>query len=97
MQRELIQVGYNASFEGHAPLAGYAFYYRNQPIILNMSPQWPGAPHHSVRFEGGILWEQLEAAGVACDGPKLAGYGWRTLSFRDPDGHGITLQHPVSK
>ena len=40
---------------------------------------------------------QLEAAGVACDGPKLAGYGWRTLSFRDPDGHRITLQHPVSK
>src|SRR5262249_29489853 len=29
-----------------------------------MAPQWPGAPHHSVRFEGGILWEQLEAAGV---------------------------------
>ncbi len=29
-----------------------------------MAPQWPGAPHHSVRFEGGILWEQLEAVGV---------------------------------
>jgi hypothetical protein len=35
MQRELIQVGYNASFEGHAPLAGYAFYYRNQPNFLH--------------------------------------------------------------
>lgn len=34
MQRELIQLGYNASFEGHAPLAGYAFYYRNQPNFL---------------------------------------------------------------
>jgi hypothetical protein len=33
--RELIQVGYNASFEGHAPLAGYAFYYRNQPDFLH--------------------------------------------------------------
>lgn len=31
MHRELIQLGYNASFEGHAPLAGYAFYYRNEP------------------------------------------------------------------
>jgi UbiD family decarboxylase len=41
-----------------------AVYYRNDPILLNMAPQWPGAPHHSVRFEGGILWEQLEAAGV---------------------------------
>jgi len=35
MQRELVQVGYNASFEGHAPLAGYAFYYRNQPNFLH--------------------------------------------------------------
>ncbi len=46
-----------------------AIYYRNDPILLNMAPQWPGAPHHSVRFEGGILWEQLEAAGV----PAIAG------------------------
>ena len=41
-----------------------AIYHRDNPILLNMAPQWPGAPHHSVRFEGGILWEQLEAAGV---------------------------------
>lgn len=34
MQRELIQLGYNASFEGHPPLAGYAFYYRNEPNFL---------------------------------------------------------------
>jgi hypothetical protein len=34
VKRELIQVGYNASFEGHAPLAGYAFYYRNEPNFL---------------------------------------------------------------
>jgi UbiD family decarboxylase len=41
-----------------------AIYHRDNPILLNMAPQWPGAPHHSVRFEGGLLWEQLEAAGV---------------------------------
>jgi hypothetical protein len=35
VQRELIQVGYNASFEGHAPIAGYAFYYRNEPNFLH--------------------------------------------------------------
>ena len=29
--RALIQLGYNQALEGHAPLAGYAFYYRNQP------------------------------------------------------------------
>jgi hypothetical protein len=33
----LIQFGYNASFEGHAPFAGYAFYYRNQPNFLQQS------------------------------------------------------------
>ncbi|HXE41422.1 MAG TPA: hypothetical protein VN516_00250, partial [Candidatus Baltobacteraceae bacterium] len=35
--RELIQLGYNASFEGHAPLAGYAFYYKNMPNFLQDS------------------------------------------------------------
>lgn len=32
--RELIQLGYDASFEGHPPLAAYAFYYRNTPDFL---------------------------------------------------------------
>ncbi len=32
--RELIQLGYNAPLEGHPPLSGYAFYYRNQPDFL---------------------------------------------------------------
>lgn len=34
IQRDLLQVGYNAAFEGHAPLSAYAFYYRNQPDFL---------------------------------------------------------------
>jgi hypothetical protein len=34
VQRDLIQLGYNAAFEGHAPFAGYAFYYHNQPNFL---------------------------------------------------------------
>lgn len=34
IKRELIQFGYNAAFEGHPPLAAYAFYYRNQPDFL---------------------------------------------------------------
>ena len=46
-----------------------AVYHRDDPILLNMAPQWPGAPHHSVRFEGGMLWDQMEAAGV----PGIAG------------------------
>jgi hypothetical protein len=34
-RRELIQVGYNAALQGHAPLSGYAFYYLNQPHFFN--------------------------------------------------------------
>lgn len=34
VKRELLQFGYNAAFEGHAPLSAYAFYYRNQPDFL---------------------------------------------------------------
>jgi hypothetical protein len=32
--RELIQLGYNGAFQGHQPLAAYAFYYRNVPEFL---------------------------------------------------------------
>ena len=32
--RELIQLGYNASFQGQSPIAAYAFYYRNAPDFL---------------------------------------------------------------
>ena len=31
VRRDLIQLGYNASLEGHAPISAYAFYYRNEP------------------------------------------------------------------
>jgi hypothetical protein len=31
VQRDLIQFGYNGAFEGHQPLAAYAFYYHNDP------------------------------------------------------------------
>ena len=30
-KRQLLHLGYNPSFEGHAPIAGYAFYYLNRP------------------------------------------------------------------
>ena len=44
-------------------------------------------------------YEKLKAAGVACKPPCVTQYGgkygFRTLAFRDPDGRGITLQHPV--
>jgi len=44
-------------------------------------------------------YEALKAAGVECEPPKLTKYGgvdaFRTLSLRDPDGRGITLQQPI--
>ncbi len=33
--RQMIQLGYNAAFQGHAPLSAYAFYYRNIPHLAN--------------------------------------------------------------
>lgn len=35
VKRDLIQLGYNGALEGHAPLAAYAFYYRNQPGLFD--------------------------------------------------------------
>ena len=35
VKRDLIQLGLNEAFEGHAPFAGYAFYYHNQPDFLH--------------------------------------------------------------
>lgn len=34
VKRQLFQLGYNAALQGHAPLSGYAYYYRNQPDFL---------------------------------------------------------------
>jgi hypothetical protein len=34
-QRELVQFGYNGAFEGHPPLAAYAFYYLNELSFLD--------------------------------------------------------------
>src|SRR5689334_17101010 len=37
VQRNLLQVGYNMAMQGHPPLSGYAYYYRNQPNFLSES------------------------------------------------------------
>lgn len=39
-------------------------------------------------------YQRLKAASVDCKPPQIAPYGFRTVSCRDPDGHGITLQWP---
>lgn len=56
VKRELIQFGYNAAFEGHAPLSAYAFYYRNEPDFLrtNLTLRLALAPTY-LDSELGIL------------------------------------------
>ena len=46
VKRDLIQFGYNQAMEGHAPFAGYAFYYHNQPDFLrtNLTLRFALAP-----------------------------------------------------
>ena len=42
-------VGSKGTAEHQPVIRVKAIYYRNQPILLNMAPQWPGAPHHAAR------------------------------------------------
>jgi hypothetical protein len=46
VKRDLIQFGYNQPLEGRAPLAAYAYYYRNEPDFLrtNMTLRLAVAP-----------------------------------------------------
>ncbi len=46
-----------------------AVYYRNDPILMNQAPLWPGAPMREIPFNAGTIWNQLEAAGV----PEIVG------------------------
>ena len=40
VKRDLVQFGANAPMEGQSPLAGYAFYYHNQPDFLRTNLTW---------------------------------------------------------
>ena len=51
IQRNLFQFGYNVAMQGHAPLAAYAYYYRNQPNFLsesNLTLRLAIAPKRSI-------------------------------------------------
>ena len=59
VKRDLIQFGYNHALEGHAPFAGYAFYYHNQPDFLrtNLTLRLAVAPVYldsELGFVGGL-------------------------------------------
>ena len=41
-----------------------ALYYRDEPIIANQAPLWPGAVKYAIPISAGVLWDQMESAGV---------------------------------
>ncbi len=73
VKRDLIQIGYNAAFEGRAPLAGYAFFYHNQPDFLqtNLTLRLAVAPVYldsELGFVSGLGPNTDFAIGVAGGG-----------------------------
>ena len=41
-----------------------ALYHRNNPILQDEAPLWPGAYRMDLSLRAGLLWDQLESAGV---------------------------------
>ncbi len=41
-----------------------ALYHRNDPILEDEAPQWTGAGKLDLNLSSGILWDQLESAGI---------------------------------
>ena len=103
IKRDLIQLGYNQAFEGHAPFAGYAFYYHNQPNFLrtNLTLRLAVAPVYvdsEFGFVQGLGPNTDFGLGVA-GGGFADGYNeihggtyFPRLSF---DGHGAELSASV--
>jgi 4-hydroxy-3-polyprenylbenzoate decarboxylase len=54
-----------------------AVYYRDDPILVDQSTLWFGAPRDDHMVEAGLLWNQLEAAGV----PNVVGVAQYTWNF----------------
>jgi len=73
VRRDLVQIGYNAAFEGHAPLAAYAYFYHNQPDFLktNLTLRLALAPVYldsELGFVGGLGPRTDFAIGLAGGG-----------------------------
>ena len=96
VKRDLIQFGYNQPLEGRAPVAGYAYYYRNDPDFLrtNLTLRLALAPTYldsELGFAQGLGPQTDFALGIAGGGfadsyNKMRGGRWvESESF---DGHG---------
>jgi UbiD family decarboxylase len=42
-----------------------ALYHRNEPILSDETPMWPGAPQFGLTVHAGLLWDQLETMGIS--------------------------------
>jgi hypothetical protein len=103
VQRDLIQFGYDQPVEGRAPLAGYIYYYRNQPEFLrtNLTLRLALAPTY-LDSELGLS----HALGADTDfGLGVAGGGFadsynemrggKWIDGESFDGHGAELSASV--
>jgi len=106
IERKLLQIGYNASFEGHAPLAMYAFYYYNKPEFLdhtNLTLRLAVAPTYLDSETGfrALLGPNTDL-GIGIAGGGFADSYWeiqqgKYLPQQSFDGHGaeasVSLYH----
>ena len=103
VKRNLIQFGYNQPVEGRAPLAGYLYYYYNQPDFLrtNVTLRLAVAPTYldsEVGFIGGLgpntdLGVGVAGGGFADSYNEVRGGKW--IEGESFDGHGMELSASV--
>ncbi len=74
-----------------------AVYHRDNPIILESTPLWPGAAKYALPFMAGGLWDQLESAGVQdIHGVWQYSSYWVVVSLRQRyAGHAKQAGHAV--
>jgi hypothetical protein len=103
VRRDLIQFGYNQPVEGRAPVAGYAYFYHNQPDFLrtNLTLRLAVAPTYldsEFGFVHGLGPETDFALGAAGGGFADSHNEMRGGKFIEEesfDGHGAELSASV--
>lgn len=102
-RRDLIQFGYNQPLEGQSPLAGYAFYYHNQPNFIRTNLTWrlalaPVYADTELGWVDGLGPHRDFALGVAgggfADGHNEV-RGGRFIKGESFDGHGGEISASV--
>jgi hypothetical protein len=103
VQRDLIQFGYNQPVEGRAPLAGYMYFYHNQPDFLrtNLTLRVALAPTYldsELGFVGGLGPNTDLAIGIA-GGGFADSYnemrGGQYVEAESFDGHGAEVSASI--